>query len=1212
MSTQSRESKLKTPARFRARSADSPGAGQISASAGPAANISYPERVTFLARDKLGRFATGSLQATEKVMHEYNIPSIYLCNCNQLKRKCNVCNRGWEQQQLPGPRGEDGNLLPPQEFNRLVANAQATHRKFVTPAESRNNSPASVSSVLSRNVPKQVVPQVPLLATPTFASTIGSGPIVREGERAAETPFVMGPPLPGVTVTSTPAAVNDGDRELREQLEQLREQLRDGDVRNAQLSASIERFQLQGAQADRAHEESLRRERESAEARDKKYLELFEKFEKKIDDGDEERSKLENEAQRLYNEKQDLERKAKINEQVQEDMLLKTQLAIDDMRASHKAENEKLAKEISELKVSRGQARRASSPKHPRYRKYSDSPNVSDHEEKVEKPKKSGTPSSTKTHDFKTPKSGETRRTRSGEDAETQDKERQKEAAKSSEEAGGTEPQSGETAREEKKEEEEAAEEPQEPQTEKEGDADPSGAGWGTDSSGAERTWGSRPKGTDKDGWGSQSWGPPAKDDEEDRPYPGGKGKGKGHRYKGSGKGDLTDFAREVAGAIGCLAAEVSDIKHVYSRQNPHPTHPKDRFSNEACKIDNEAIKKYNVTNVRDVEPRFEYRFLRIHDKFIKEFKLFLRHGLSTQNVGETLWSELEKSIDEAHERYRDEEDKVQRTLVEPELQLTGQLEDVVRKVWDHISDKVPRKVVEKATGIGTLHQREEVRLIDALFVMRLWCTPTTTAERRECCIKFCDTPFNWDEMKTGKKELSGVILEWRERIRVLERCGVLNKEKSDYGPFLEVLTNGIRSMPDAGVGTMFALDITKFESSRKDADFVSIGEFDTYIGEVVKLYSGYSDQRRKAMYVPGIGGTGSTKISDHPRDRSRDRSRERQSGADRYRDSRNDSRDRYRREDRSRERSYDRGSRRESHSRERPRERSYDRNRQRYDRGRSRERSSERKDGPRRSWRQGYSADARGDYYQDDNWADQGNDQQWQDDWYDDTYAHEQGQDNGNGDWSWQPCHPEHDVWEHGQDDWWDQQSEHGDEEKLEDDEVIREWNHGFFVFKKVDAETYIDSDKYDVACRDPRDRPLIFIAQKTGLRRCNEKECPCQDYKGTCRNVGQDVICDVPNCSRPKGHNKHACFGVKENKNLKDEVIRALRKARGKQGKGKGQGGKRGKKGDGKGHQKGGGKDRQSKGQGKSKGQQKGSAKGKDPRGEKGKSSGKSEHFR
>ena len=648
------------------------------------------------------------------------------------------------------------------------------------------------------------------------------------------------------------------------------------------------------------------------------------------------------------------------------------------------------------------------------------------------------------------------------------------------------------------------------------------------------------PRGSKKDYDTGGSGKPPGKGG------PGGDDKDDGNgRKANSDQSNINVMASAMLNAVEKMAeiAERSSGKGWKSKGNEdRKYHPKSLEANKS------NIGHANISGYSDIDQTFKYRHIWMWRDMEKEIEKYLLLLYNSEDVGKNVWRAIQEGVDLAQDYYHKAKDQKEKMTIEPSCNFHAQEEQVSRDLWLQLHSKFPPAVQTRVQEKKESHGRATGRLEDAVFLMRIWCTPTTVPQKEECRLKFSKKLIDWTTLESGKERLNIILIKWRQNLRVLEDCGAINKDKTSYEPFLRQLRDSTKpgAMPDARVGDGFNLDMMQlYRSFKYDEDHVSQKELDDYIDQIQTIYAREVDlfSDTKPAYLPGRS-TSVRKLKTPPR----------------------------------------------------------------KDVGTFKKRPWFRSPGSKSpAAATANVAEDFGDYddgdYQD-YYPEEGN---WEDDQEPgDEESEQDAQSEGEpvedddqeaGDYYYACPESAYEVFFNAQ-----EEVEEDPEGELQDYEYYCPLEGYHYAWGPDDYYNYLTEPGFCYSyVNDPKATDdMCFVVQ--WYRRCADESCRCKVEK-ECKNQGRDsegklFKCDHPGCPRPIGHNSKACR--KKFDWLEKVYLRAKRELKGPpKGKGKGKAAYKGKskgesKGQGKGKGDSKGKDKKGSGKGEPKGKGKGGKKG------------------
>ena len=641
--------------------------------------------------------------------------------------------------------------------------------------------------------------------------------------------------------------------------------------------------------------------------------------------------------------------------------------------------------------------------------------------------------------------------------------------------------------------------------------------------------------------------------------------------YPGSWRSESSDlptghWMKQQARAMHFMAKQYSQKKQT----------ERDQFDEKSCVLDlqKSVVDSAPIHLMKKLVQGFRYKNIFEYDAFFKSVEKFLHIALVRQSVGEHMWNLIQRVAKEAHDKYStilesDPDDVDSLVRVSTDLSLYDRQEKAIsRRIWEFMKEKIPDCVMHKVIEIADLNHRTEPNFEDVIFVLRVWCTPTTPADVHICREKFAKEKLVWEDSRGVKLKLNQVLIRWKESIKMMERHGIYDPKEDCYEPLDRIFTRQMRNLGDVGAGTIFSFKLMTYEDDRPTPMRTDAEVLYKHIRDVMNLFhkADIKNTQMGAQYLKLAQRDSDSKTKGADKDGSRSRSR---SQSSRWSGSRQSSRERDRRGDRDRDRDRDRRDRDRSGERrgERGRDRRDDRGRDRRDdRGRDRDRdrdrerrgreSSRRRDedghliGGERTWTPGRyrssSRDRGGRHGRDDRHDGQRGSR---------TYQFAEGDGKGEKE-DEKPAGDDDDETE--------KHDESQDEEWYDDDEDYAEFDEGFYVFKRSTCADVIKNANYECwkvtnpdEIRNKHIGKLCFAYREH--RKCVHPDCKC-DKDTKCQHRGRDLKCTVPDCPVPNGHDEWACR--EKHDELKIRHVHALRRARKQprqrpqKGKGKGKG--------------------------------------------------------
>ena len=253
---------------------------------------------------------------------------------------------------------------------------------------------------------------------------------------------------------------------------------------------------------------------------------------------------------------------------------------------------------------------------------------------------------------------------------------------------------------------------------------------------------------------------------------PGGDDKDGDNGRKGnSDQNDIKIMASAMVNAVEKLAeiAEKSSDKGWKPKRDDRKYHPK---SLEANKMN---AAHATVTAYNDIDQTFKYKHIWIWREMEKEIEKYLLLLYNSEDVGKNVWKAIQDGVNAAQYHYHRSKDQKEKMLIEPMCDFHKQEEQVSRDLWLQLQNKFPAAVQTRVQEKKESHERATGRLEDAIFMMRLWCTPTTVPQKEDCRLKFSKKPIDWSTLESGKERLNIILIKWRQNLRVLVDCGAIN-----------------------------------------------------------------------------------------------------------------------------------------------------------------------------------------------------------------------------------------------------------------------------------------------------------------------------------------------------------------------------------------------------------------------------------------------------
>ena len=687
--------------------------------------------------------------------------------------------------------------------------------------------------------------------------------------------------------------------------------------------------------------------------------------------------------------------------------------------------------------------------------------------------------------------------------------------------------------------------------------------GWADKDRGTQHVWGDR-KDDGKSGFDTQRPQPSKYGDMPPGQNAGGWGSGNDLGAWDDNVGDKNEgyWFRHMAESAR------SGVKHYMDRDSK----PRKRYDKESCELDYQAAKACFIRKAEGMSKIFRYDNLHIYDALRIDIGTYLSVGLAKEKLGDNIWRKILQGTAAARQTYVDNlHSPENRKDITPDCGFDDQEDYVMRKLDEHLLKFVSKDAYAKACDMCDKRNSNQDDVLrrpkfeDAFMWMRIWCTPATKAQRSDCKIEFCKrNKIVWS--KDGKIDI--VLAKWMQNISMLERVGAL-REDDDYEPFDRLLTDATRQLPETGRGTEYHMKMVHYANTRRMREDVTRADFLKHYDEIIEMYDAADDPLAVAAYLPGHGPNATQHVST-PRERSATRqnyggyksprsgrspSRPSYGGYKSPRDGRSPSRPRYdgyksprdeRSSSRQKQSEYksprgeqtrgkdDRRGReeqrpRDSGNREPRRSASQDRRSQER---REKEKWDERVR-LRREFKRQYpglasrdsSADSAASRHSGRSAKDRGRQ----------SPRPSAGRSRSPG----KRDEPGNayiyiDGAQTGEIKYLDGRIDKGDnggngmtfnESIVSDDCFCVQYDGTYYQFNRRHFEAYIEPGDINVWKENEPGLPELCFAFRP-KRRCMDPDCPCRDTGDDCRNVGKKLVCDVPDCKWPSGHNHHSCF--------------------------------------------------------------------------------------
>lgn len=280
-------------------------------------------------------------------------------------------------------------------------------------------------------------------------------------------------------------------------------------------------------------------------------------------------------------------------------------------------------------------------------------------------------------------------------------------------------------------------------------------------------------------------------------------------------------------------------------------TRNKGEYDEKSLVGDSGAAKTHGVPLLADINNDFKPEYLWKWELFRRKFESHLLFVYHREDVGKAMWDQIMHGVDAAIDEYYSSPE-TRRPYIAPECNFDSQFQKLSRRLYENLCGKFSNVIQSRVTGLSHGAERAYGRIEDAIYFTKLWCAPFTVTQKHRCSEAFCKQEIRWRSMTHGSLTFDDIIVKWQNRVRVLERHGALS-ENYDYEPLLRLFREAIGTLPDAGAGHLFHLELGKLNRTYVVPVFTSKEQFDKFINSVRELYCSHTGGEVKPTYLPGM-----------------------------------------------------------------------------------------------------------------------------------------------------------------------------------------------------------------------------------------------------------------------------------------------------------------------------------------------------------------------